>query len=480
MLKLSAWMLPLFAMSVSADDLPPILDPAPYTEWTLTSSDGLSKRANVNVPFTNQTGDDDFVNLWRADLVGDATQRGFSQGELFVDEIIALVEVALPDFFLSMVDGIDLSMLPDWLADAIHQALDQKVVPAFYMAMQAVWDHESQYVPPRLKTEMSAMAQGLCSAQAARNVACDVDEWTSYIQQVNMLPELIKMTCTMFGSWGTSRPQETEGTLLQLRALDFGSSPLANYSLLQVHRPPADAVVTPVDGQWPSPGGNGDDAGDLIQGFASLGFPGLVGIVTGVSEKGIGMSEKVWEVYNTTTGVQRGRYNGEADVLVMRDVLELALDKQSAEDYMRNDINRTWSVFLGVGDYATQEMDIVGYRAKDFHAYTPETMPDVTSQPYFEDLVYVDKHPQPSTDTTLPTLLEKYYGNMTMSNTRDIVRTHETGDLHIAVYDYAAPTMWLSVGRIDSAGNFGPDGHMWKACYRPYLEYNLPDLWAGI
>lgn len=27
------------------------------------------------------------------------------------------------------------------------------------------------------------------------------------------------------------------------------------------------------------------------------------------------------------------------------------------------------------------------YREADFHAYTPETMPDVTLQPYFEDLV---------------------------------------------------------------------------------------------
>jgi hypothetical protein len=146
-----------------------------------------------------------------------------------------------------------------------------------------------------------------------------------------MLPELIKMTCTMFGAWGSARPEETGGTLLQLRALDFGASPLANYTLLQVHRPPADAVVTQTEGQWPSPGGQGDDAGDLIQGFASLAFPGLVGVITGVSERGIGLSEKVWEVYNTTTGVQRGHYDGEADVLVMRDVLELALDRKSAE-----------------------------------------------------------------------------------------------------------------------------------------------------
>jgi hypothetical protein len=146
---------------------------------------------------------------------------------------------------------------------------------------------------------------------------------------------------------------------------------------------------------------------------------------------------------------------------------------------MRN-MTRTWAIFLGVGDYETQEMDIVGYRAADFHAYTPETMPDVTSQPYIQDVVYVDKHAQPSDDTTLSSMLIQYHGNMTMDVTKKIVATHETGDMHIAVYDYGAnPTMWLSVARINAEGDFGPDGHIWKACYRPFLQFNLADLFSG-
>jgi hypothetical protein len=69
----------------------------------------------------------------------------------------------------------------------------------------------------------------------------------------------------------------------------------------------------------------------LGQAFASLGFPGLTGVITGVSAQGIALSEKVWEVSNASVGIQRGRYDGEADVLVMRDVLELAADRQTAE-----------------------------------------------------------------------------------------------------------------------------------------------------
>jgi hypothetical protein len=90
----------LLVSVVVADDLPPILDPAPYTTWVGTSSDGLSRRANIAVPFTNSSGDEDVVNMWRADLIGDATQRGIAHGELFASEIVELIEQALPAFFI--------------------------------------------------------------------------------------------------------------------------------------------------------------------------------------------------------------------------------------------------------------------------------------------------------------------------------------------------------------------------------------------
>jgi hypothetical protein len=70
----------------------------------------------------------------------------------------------------------------------------------------------------------------------------------------------------------------------------------------------------------------------------------------------------------------------------MRDVLEMAPNRTSAEAHMRADPTRTFAVFLGVGDYDTQRMDIVGYRESDFHAYTDETMPAVTGQPYMKGM----------------------------------------------------------------------------------------------
>ena len=65
-----------------------------------------------------------------------------------------------------------------------------------------------------------------------------------------------------------------------------------------------------------------------------------------------------------------------------------------------------------------------------------------------------------------------------------ITQYHQTGDLHIASYDFGAKQMYLAVGRTNSKGNYCPedcpDGEVWKAYNRPYLKFNLEDLWNGV
>jgi hypothetical protein len=72
-----------------------------------------------------------------------------------------------------------------------------------------------------------------------------------------------------------------------------------------------------------------------------------------------------------------------------------------------------------------------------------------------DSVVYVDKHPQPSTDTHLPDALTDFYGNITMDTSRIIVQYHQTGDQHIAMYDFGLGEMLVSVGRINENGDYG-------------------------
>ena len=72
-----------------------------------------------------------------------------------------------------------------------------------------VWEKEKSYVPEYMVEEMEGIATGLCAKldlitpnpgeTVAPSLACNVTEWTDKIQQLNMLPELIRMACTAYG-----------------------------------------------------------------------------------------------------------------------------------------------------------------------------------------------------------------------------------------------------------------------------------------
>lgn len=89
--------------------------------------------------------------------------------------------------------------------------------------------------------------------------------------------------------------------------------------------------------------------------------------------------------------------------------------------------------------------------------YTDQTISEVTEMKVLDSVVYVDKHPQPSTDDSLPTALTDFYGELSMENSRVVVQYHKTGDQHIAMYDFGASSMLLSVGRINKDGDYGKD-----------------------
>jgi len=140
-----------------------------------------------------------------------------------------------------------------------------------------------------------------------------------------------------------------------------------------------------------------------------------------------------------------------------------------------------------VGDYETQQLDLVGYRQSEVGIYTDVTMPALTGQPYLEHIAYVDKHPQPTHDGptgTLPTALTDFYGNITLETSKIITQYHQTGDVHIATYDFTAKEMYVAIGRINHEGTYlppgGQDDKAWKAFNRPFLKFNLNDLFRGV
>jgi len=301
------------------------------------------------------------------------------------------------------------------------------------------------------------MATGLCENLGS---GCNVTEWANKIKQFNMLPELIRMACTAYGAWGQATANNGYGGLVQLRALDFGNGPFANYSVIAVHRGDPE---------------HSDNA------FVSVSFPGFVGVVTGVSQSGVGISEKVWMTYDKRS-LKPGSYDGEADVFVLRDLLQNTKTRAEAEAYLIS-IQRTWGIWIGIGDYVSQKLDLVAYQQASVQVYTDVTMPSMTGAPYIKDVAYVDKHPQPSHSTDLSQALQDFYGNISCETSKTITKFHSTGDVHIASYDFKANQMYVAIGKVNDKFQYGPEGgntDLWKAYNRPFVQFNLNDLWLGV
>lgn len=76
----------------------------------------------------------------------------------------------------------------------------------------------------------------------------------------------------------------------------------------------------------------------------------------------------------------------------------------------------------------------------------------------------------------MPTALTDFYGNITCETSKIVTQFHQTGDVHIASYDFENKYMYVAIGRVDHEGDYVPNG---KAYNRPYVKFNLRDLWAG-
>ncbi len=282
---------------------PPTFDSRDYTTWHKRTIN-RSRRADVTVNFKADDGSDDSVHLFRLDMVGASSfDRGYAHGYLLATEIVEFLK-KMDKFYMDGVLNLDISKYPEPLQDILRIVQIKGAIAAPAAAKKAmawVWDREINYTPQYIKDEISGIAQGMCASITSLGRECDAADWEKQLQEFNMMPELIRMACTAYGAWGKATPSGKG--LVQLRALDFGSGPFANYTVVGTHRD--------------TENGNA---------FVSVAFPGMVGAITGVSQHGVGISEKVWMTYDEKD-LQPGSFQGVADVYVLRDLLQNAKSK---------------------------------------------------------------------------------------------------------------------------------------------------------
>ena len=256
-----------------------------------------------------------------------------------------------------------------------------------------------------------------------------------------MLPELIRMQCSMMG----------HGKVLLLVIFFTAHARFWWRSIWQ----PDD-----VDSQPPRSG----TKSCVCHGR----FSSFVGAVTGFSQN-IGLAKKLMTQQPKET---KGIWRWKADSFVIRDVIEFAKTRKMASQLKA--AYRTWPIWIGLGDYTSQQFNAMEYTREVVNVYNDQTLPGATNQTMFDDVAYIDKHPQPSPHLDMPDLVKQYYGTMTATNIiQNFPRIMESGDVHIALYDFGAKQAYIAVGTTNSTGAF-----VRKAYESPFIQFDMNTLWS--
>jgi len=272
------------------------------------------------------------------------------------------------------------------------------------------------------------------------------------VLRLALIPELIKAQCSIVGAWNKAT---ASGGLLQLRALDWTTDgPFQQWPLLTTFHP---------------------DDGSFTH--TTFGFVGLYGTITGWSANNIAISEKIWDAYE---GIQNIR--GYPWTLMLQDILRFDHDVDEAIARISG-ANRTCSIWIGLGQGNRPNprsslasplppaFKLLASAFHEFHIYNPENFPTYPPyHDYFEDLVFVDKHIQPSLDACLNDLMHWGYGAFTAEAFfRVVTALAQPGDMHIAVFDFDRKDLYIACA---SPPPFVP------AYDNGFIQFNVSSLWS--
>jgi hypothetical protein len=356
-----------------------------------------------------------------AHVYGTAEQMGVAQGQLLKSQIGATID-GLYKFVEEQID----TFVVHWPKE-LQRVIEQLGVDGLDVVLDLELLATRPYSPKHYFDEVRGLANG---------TGRSYDE----LLRVQMFPELVKAHCSMFGAWDSA---SVDGNLVQLRALDWATNtPFQQFPLLLIYHP--------------SDGSNT---------FATLGWPGLIGAITGLNNAPLGICEKVWLNY----AGQSSRF-GQPWNWVLRDVLQF--DKTNAQAIHRiQNAHRTCSIFTGVGSRADNSFAAIEYSYENATVWTAATQPVYKNHPNITDVVWIDKHPQPDTkDPCLGNLLQQYHGAIDADVIlHNITSVFETGNMHIAIYSYGTPlTMHIAnAAPVNNAGVATP------AYEEPFVKLNM-------
>ncbi len=333
---------------------------------------------------------------------GTPREMGYAQGKLLREEIVSLYRNAIPRFLLGMGKGAD--------------------------EVDRVWETVEPFVPTEDKEEMEGLVEGVGEGLSLRNV-----------HRLHVLPEIAEWHCSFFAAWGQAT---RDGHFVQIRALDF-----ATEATIQQH--PLITVYCPTGGEP----------------YASVGWAGFTGMVTGTSARGITMSE-IGDNWDEATDT----YEGIPMVFLMKDVVRNAATLEEAVERVRT-APRTSCYLYCLGDANAGDARALQTSHGQCLVYSPETLPFEVKIP---DCVYMSMgcEPDGKWNRNVGKLLEEANGRIDpVFAMEQVMRGLGTGDLHAVCVDATAGTLWV-------ANAEGDIPNVIDGFNRPFVEFDLTAAYA--
>ena len=157
---------------------------------------------------------------------------------------------------------------------------------------------------------------------------------------------------------------------------------------------------------------------------------------------------------------------------LLRDILQFDTDIDQTLSRVAS-ATRTCSIFMGVGDGKENRFKAMEYSHETVQIWNDRNAPAI-HQVGKPGMVFVDKHPQPSSHPCLPALMREAYGKLTPATVyQDILPRHESGDMHAAVYDYKNGLMFVS-----NAAPYNPKTGAKPAYDRQFIRLDMNAAFA--
>jgi isopenicillin-N N-acyltransferase-like protein len=371
-------------------------------------------------------------------VYGSAYEMGFAQGQIWGK---AHMEKFAAGTYEYLIQG-GLDALGDRLPEKFQALLIEKGLDR---ALDWTAEQTAPFTPQHYLDEIRGIADG-----------AGVDYQT--LLRLNMIPEVTKASCSFFGAWGDA---SADGHTYQLRALDYATDcdTFTDMRMVVVYHPSGGRVAS-----------------------VSLGWPGLVGVLTGFSEQQIGISEIGVSFSDDSFG--QGTDNtppekvaGQPWMSVLRDVAETATGLDSALAVIEN-ANRTCNLIIGIGsgkDGVANGVEYSGYVAVPYNDTTLLPAND-TWHAQIPGVVYNGMDWDCPTYTgVLHDQLAKYRGSIDAATAvGHILPTVQTGNLHIAVTDLTDSQFFVSFMRMTTASEDEP----FFAYERQFTQLDMPTLFA--